>query len=371
MFGLATLLRHLCGSMKNANDVLLYVIAFLSANMIFCGTFFYSQPSRSAIVGSGGWRSLVGLGTLFAMQRPIIYDIESLSKTYPGMEKPANRDISLQIYQGEIFGILGDNGAGKSTLVRQMVNLLSSSAGRIELFGRSISDYPEFVTTQVGYMPQEAQALNNLSVAEALYFTAHLRGMGRHDARQERDRLLSLWGLDTIRERYSSRLSGGQRRLLRLAVAMAGSPPVLILDEPTNDLDPQRRKIVWDILRKMNQDSAVTIIFITHDAIEAEKIIQRVAIMRDGQFGALGRPRQLKQALDSKLRLELFFDPDGKPSLPPGCDYHVVEPGRWMVLLDSEQVGGVMNHLDLKLLDDFRLYSATLEDLYLYYAERP
>jgi ABC-2 type transport system ATP-binding protein/ABC-2 type transport system permease protein len=129
--------------------------------------------------------------------------------------------------------------------------------------------------------------------------------------------------------------------------------------------------MVCDIIRKMTQDSAVKIIFITHDAIEAEKIIQRVANMRDGQFVALGRPRQLKQDLDSKLRLELFFDPDGKPSLPLGCDYHVVEPGRWLVLLDSEQIGGVMNHLDLKLLDDFRLYSATLEDLYLYYAERP
>lgn len=305
------------------------------------------------------------------MNRPIVYNINNLSKTYSGMEQPANQDITFQIFQGEIFGILGDNGAGKSTLVKQMVNLLSSNAGAIELFGRSITNHPDFVTAQVGYMPQEAQALNNLSVGESLYFTAHLRGMNRREARQERDRLLLLWGLTPIRDRYSSRLSGGQRRLLRLAVAMAGSPPVLILDEPTNDLDPQRRKQVWDILRQMNQESAVTIIFITHDAIEAEKIIQRVAIMRHGRIVALGRPGQLKQQIDRKLRLELFFQPDLPPTLPPDCNHHPVEPGRWLVMLDSDQVAAVMNTLNLARLDDFRLYSATLEDLYLHYAERP
>lgn len=305
------------------------------------------------------------------MQRPIIYDIQNLSKTYPGQEKPANQDITFEIFQGEIFGILGDNGAGKSTLVRQMVNLLSTSGGSIEFLGRSVADHPDLVTTQVGYMPQEALALNNLSVGEALYFSAHLRGMSRKEARQERDRLLMLWELESLRDHYTPRLSGGQRRLLRLAVSMAGSPPVLILDEPTNDLDPQHRKMVWDTLRQMNQESAVTVIFITHDVIEAEKIIQRVAIMRDGRLVALGRPGQLKQQLDSKLRLELFFDPQRAPVLPPDCDYHAIEPGRWLVLLDSEQVGAVMTSLDLTCLDDFRLYSATLEDLYLHYAERP
>jgi ABC-type multidrug transport system ATPase subunit len=297
------------------------------------------------------------------MERPIIYNIQNLTKQYPGLEKTANRDISCQIFQGEIFGILGDNGAGKSTLVRQMVNLLDSTAGTIELFGRSIQSNPALVTTQVGYMPQDASALNNLSVSEALYFTAHLRGMSREEAWQERERLITLWGLEAIRHHYSSRLSGGQRRLLRLAVAMAGSPPVLILDEPTNDLDPQRRKQVWDILRRVNQESAVTIIFITYDAIEAEKIIQRVAIMRNGRLVAIGRPSQLKQQLHSKLRLELLFSPDLPPFLPPELDPHPLEPGRGRVLLEANQVAAVVSNLDLSKLDDFRLDSATLEDL--------
>lgn len=305
------------------------------------------------------------------MESRVVYDVRDLVKYYPGQARPANKDVTLQIHQGEIFGILGDNGAGKSTLVRQMVNLLRSSSGSIRLFDQSIGQDPLHVPLNVGYMPQETHALNILTVGEALFFTAHLRGLSRAEARQERDRLLALWRIEDLRDEYSTRLSGGQRRMLRLAVAMAGSPPVLILDEPTNDLDPQRRRLVWDALRHLNGEHGTTIIFITHDAIEAEKIIQRVGIMRGGELVAVGRPSELKRSVDQKLRLELFFPPEMPPGLPSGLTCHQLESGRWLVLLEREQVMAVLNGLNLEHLDDFRLQSATLEDLYLHYTAHP
>ncbi|KAF3886350.1 MULTISPECIES: ABC transporter ATP-binding protein [Nostocales] len=298
----------------------------------------------------------------------IIYDIKNVVKTYPGQTQPANKNISLQISEAEIFGILGDNGAGKSTLVRQMVNLLASDSGSISLLGKNIVEAPYLVQMNVGYMPQESGALNNLTVGEALYFTSHLRGLSRADAQKECNYLLDLWQIRELRHKPSSRLSGGQRRLLRLAVAMAGLPPVLILDEPTNDLDPQRRKLVWDNLRQINQEQGTTIILITHDAIEAEKAIQRVGIMRAGELVAVGRPSELKQQVDRILRLELFFSPDSPPELPPSLTYIPLEPGHWQVLLEWAQVTSTLNSLNLDKIDDFRLYSATLEDLYLHYA---
>jgi ABC-2 type transport system ATP-binding protein len=300
----------------------------------------------------------------------VVYDIRGLVKVYPGQTQPANKNITLQIYHGEIFGILGENGAGKSTLVRQMVNLLRSSAGSITLFGQSIVHDSLHVPMNVGYMPQEPNALNNLTVGEALFFTAHLRGMNRVEACQERDALLELWRMQDLRHKCGPRLSEGQRRLLRLAVAMVGSPPVLILDEPTSDLDPQRRKLVWDVLRHLNNKRGATIIFITHDAIEAEKVIQRVGIMREGRLVAVGRPSALKQSIDQKLRLELFFSPETPPSLPPDLTHRQLEAGRWLVLLEREQVMPVLNRLNLDQIDDFRLQSATLEDLYLHYVTR-
>lgn len=297
----------------------------------------------------------------------IVYNIQNLSKTYPGQDKPANDNINLQIQQGEIFGLLGDNGAGKSTLVKQMVNLLRPTSGTIRLLERPLTHHSMHVPLNVGYMPQESAALNNLTFGEALYFTAHLRGLSRAAAQQERNRLLTLWQTESLRDQYSSRLSGGQRRLLRLA----GQPPILILDEPTNDLDPQRRKLVWDVLREENQQRGTTIIFITHDAIEAEKVIQRVGIMRDGRLVANGRPSELKQAVDQKLRLELFFTPGREPNVPTHLPKHVVQVGHWLLLLDWEEGTAVLNQLDLNQIDDFRLYTATLEDLYLHYAKRP
>lgn len=298
----------------------------------------------------------------------VVYDICNLTKYYPGQSRPVNKDITLQICQGEVFGILGDNGAGKSTLVRQMVNLIAATSGTITLFGQDVRRNPVFVAMNVGYMPQESLAMNNLTVAEALFFTAHLRGLSRDDARQEREGLLTQWGLHPIRDKVSRQLSGGQKRLLRLAVTMAGAPSVLILDEPTNDLDPQHRKLVWELLRKINTELGTTIIFITHDALEAEKVIQRVGIMRAGELVAVGRPLDLKRAIDHKFRMELFFPPTIPPVLPVGLSHHQVEAGRWLVFLEKEQIPTILNWPGLSQLDDFRLSSATLEDLYLHYA---
>lgn len=299
----------------------------------------------------------------------IIYNIQGLVKHYPEQPQPANDGITLQIQPGEIFGLLGNNGAGKSTLVKQMVNLVRPTAGTIEFMGQRLGDDPLRVPMNVGYMPQDGLALNSLTVGEALFFTAHLCGMSWNEARQERERLLGLWQIEALRDKTPKQLSGGQMRLMQIAVAMASSPPVLILDEPTNDLDPQHRKQVWDLLRQLNREEGTTIIFITHDAVEAEKIIQRVGIMRAGEMVALGKPSDLKRQLVKQLRLELVFSPERRPNIP----YHLtpveLDVGRWLIYLQKEDVPALFQQLDLEQLDDFRLYSATLEDLYLHYSE--
>jgi len=300
----------------------------------------------------------------------LVYDICALNKTYTDGQRPANKDIHLQIHQGEIFGLLGENGAGKTTLIRQMVNLLRSTSGTISLFGQQIGRDPSHVPQHVGYMPQEAQALNMLTVEESLYFAAHLRGMNRAEAKVEREQLLDLWQIADLRRQNSAQLSGGQRRLLRLAVAMAGKLPVLILDEPTNDLDPLRRRMVWDVLRTVSRERGTTIVFVTHDAAEAEKVIERVGIMRDGEMVAVGKPSDLKRRVDQQLRLELFYPPGQAPDLPTSLVQTDIQPGRCILYLYREQAVEILNHIDMTQIDDFKLYSATLEDLYVHYATR-
>ena len=223
------------------------------------------------------------------------------------------------------------------------------------------------VPRYVGYMPQTARTLNSLTVSEALYFTSHLRGCDRQESNRERERLLRLWDLHDIRAELCSRLSGGQQRLLQLAAAMAGQPPILILDEPTNELSPQRRRHVWETLRAENSERGTTIIFITHDAIEAEKIIQQVGIMHQARLVALGKPSELKNQLDQKLRLELRFQPDSPPDLPSGLHPQKLSEDHWIVGLDQHQVEAALSGLDFSRIDDFQLQTATLEDLYLHY----
>ena len=299
----------------------------------------------------------------------IVYEVNQIHKTYPGADEPANRDVSFQVQDGEIFGILGDNGAGKPTLIKQIVNLLTSDAGDILLYGQPIGKDSLYLPSLVGYMPQENYALNQLTVGEALYYSAHLRGMTRSAAIEERNRLLKIWEMEDLRDHNSSRLSGGQRRLLRLAVATAAASKVLVLDEPTNDLDPQRRRLVWDVLRAINEQQGTTIVFITHDAIEAEKIIERVGILHRGELIVTGAPHALKRNLKNKLRLEIAFEPGQAPSLPADLVPRRLTATRWQIYLEQNQLGEAISALDTDRLTDMKLSSATLEDLYFHYVE--
>ncbi len=298
------------------------------------------------------------------------YDVAELTKIYPQQTQPANDRLTFQIPEGEFFGLLGDNGAGKTTLVKQLANLLRPTAGSVRLFGKPLNHTPLYTPSRIGYMPQTGFALNNLTVSEALYFTAHLRGnpqgRSRRDALAERDDLIERWDLGALRDRNVNRLSGGQKRLVLLATTVAASPPVLILDEPTNDLDPQHRAMVWDALRAINAQRGSTIILVTHNVLEAERVIQRVGIMRAGRLIAVGRPAALKAELSRQLRLEVTFEPGCPPALPEGAVPDAVSPGRWQLLIDRDAAPRYLEALAHDpAAGDFHLSTATLEDLYL------
>ncbi len=295
-----------------------------------------------------------------------VYDIINLTKRYPGQTIPANDNLTFTVEMGEIFGLLGANGAGKTTLVKQMANLLTPSSGCVRLFGRLLTDDPLYAPSQIGYMSQGVHALNILTVAETLYFTAHLRGLSRRDARAERDALLEKFDLGSLRHHPANQISGGQKRLVLLATAMTARPPVLILDEPTNDLDPQYRRFVWDEITALNQKHGTTVILVTHNVLEAEQVIQRVGIMRSGQLIALGRPGQLKGTLNQQLRLKIIFSPGQPPTLPDDAAPREIAPGHWRLLIDQEKAPAYLAAITAaESIEDFQLGTATLEDLYL------
>lgn len=301
----------------------------------------------------------------------VVYHIAGVTKIYRGSADRANDNLTIDIHEGEIFGLLGPNGAGKSTLVNQLAGLLRPTEGNIALFGMDVVRRPAIVADYVALQPQHANALQELFPEEAIYHTARFRGMAAPDARRQTDDLMAELGIDSLRRRQIRTLSGGQRKLVTLAVAFVADRPVQIFDEPTNELDPEIRRLVWRKLLEQNRRGA-TIILVTHNVLEAERVIQRVGIINHGRLMALGTPGELKSRVDRRVRLDLLFktEANGHQSLLEEIgEAHAVSRQHWTVLCARDTVpqtvDRVLQRIGLDQLDDFRILTPSLEDVYL------
>jgi ABC-2 type transport system ATP-binding protein len=301
----------------------------------------------------------------------LAYRIENLTKIYRGSRVVANDQVTLDIYEGEIFGLLGPNGAGKSTLVNQMAGLVRPSGGEILLFGMDVVRFAHVVANYVALQPQHSMAFWDLYPEEAIFHTARLRGLTAESSRRQADALMAELGLDPLRKRRIRMLSSGQQKLISLAVAFVGDRPIQIFDEPTNDLDPKVRRLIWEKLLRQNQQGA-TIILVTHNVLEAERIVQRVGIINHGRLVALGTPGGLKAQVEQRIRLELLFksELDGHRQLLERLgECRALSQQHLTVLCHRDTVRAaidqVLAQIGLEQLDDFRILTPSLEDVYL------
>jgi ABC-2 type transport system ATP-binding protein len=212
-------------------------------------------------------------------------EVDQLTKRYG--RKVAVDDISFSVAEGEIFGLLGRNGAGKSTTVDCIVGLRTPDQGRIRVAGLDPRRDRRELRQLLGVQLQESQLPDKLTVAEALRLYASFY---RHPDDIEG----LLWMLDLTEKRNTRyrRLSGGQKQRLSIALALIGRPRIAILDELTTGLDPVARRDSWQLIDDIRK-TGVTIMLITHFMFEAERLCDRVAIMRDGQIVALDTPSAL------------------------------------------------------------------------------
>jgi ABC-2 type transport system ATP-binding protein len=212
-------------------------------------------------------------------------EVEHLRKLYG--QKVAVDDVSFTVAEGEIFGLLGRNGAGKSTAVDCVVGLRVPDQGRIRVAGLDPRRDRRELRQLLGVQLQESQLQDKLTVAEAMRLYASFY---RHPA--DIDSLLALLDLTEKRNTRYRKLSGGQKQRLSIALALIGRPRVAILDELTTGLDPVARRDTWRLIDDI-RNAGVTIMLITHFMTEAERLCDRVAIMRDGQIAAIGSPAAL------------------------------------------------------------------------------
>ncbi|MEO6713847.1 MAG: ABC transporter ATP-binding protein [Mycobacteriales bacterium] len=297
------------------------------------------------------------------------FAVDRLTRRYGDVV--ANNEISLTVGRGEIFGLLGPNGAGKSTLVRQLVGLLRPDSGSVRVFGRDLAAERGLAARATAYLAQEEPALDDMDVTTAVELTGRLRGAPKAQARQAATLLLEEVGLGELAKRTVGKLSGGQRRLVGVATALVGDRPILVLDEPTTGLDPVARRAVWSAIEK-RRASGTTIVLVTHNVLEAETVLDRVAVLEAGRVIACDSPGRLKAELSADVRLDIVWRGD-----PPLDDAAVAELAarsvqigrRWSarlpVDLARETLGRLTAGPAFEAIDDFSLAPPSLEDVYL------
>jgi ABC-2 type transport system ATP-binding protein len=292
-----------------------------------------------------------------------IMEVKNLCKTYGSLI--AVDDISFEVFEGEIFGMVGPNGAGKTTTIECIEGLRRPDGGQARLLGMDPWQKRREIAEQVGVQLQESALPSRLRVREALAMFASF-----YERQADADELIDRLGLSDKRFAAFQKLSGGQKQRLFIALALINQPKVVFFDELTTGLDPQARRSMWDLVRQIREDGC-TVFLTTHFMEEAERLCDRVAIIDRGRIIALDTPEALIQALGTEKRL-IFTLPEGQaaPELPNLPQVRRVEQSgtRMVVYGQGERfvssVVYAMEEAHTQFLD-LRTEQPNLEDVFL------
>jgi glycine betaine/proline transport system ATP-binding protein len=210
----------------------------------------------------------------------------------------AVRDVTFDVYPGEVFVVMGLSGSGKSTLVRTLIRLIEPTAGRISIDGRDVtsaeaSALREMRRNDVAMIFQHFGLLAHRRVIDNVAFGLEIRGMPKAERLNRAREVLRVVGLEDAADQFPDQLSGGMQQRVGVARAFAGNPKVMLYDEPFSALDPLIRRDMQDEVIRLQAETGQTMVFITHDLHEALKLGDRIAIMRDGAIVQIGTPEEV------------------------------------------------------------------------------
>ncbi|AWX54301.1 ABC transporter ATP-binding protein [Brevibacillus porteri] len=220
-----------------------------------------------------------------------VLEIRQLTKKFGDFVAVDN--MSLNVREGEIFGFLGANGAGKSTTINMIASLLRVTKGEITLLGKNIEKHSKFAKMNIGIVPQDIAIYEDMTAYENVRFFAGLYGLRGSLLRERTEEALEFVGLGDKATSFPKNFSGGMKRRLNIACAIAHRPKLIIMDEPTVGIDPHSRNYILNSVRKLN-DMGCTIIYTSHYMEEVEEICTRIAIVDHGKVIAEGSKEELK-----------------------------------------------------------------------------
>jgi ABC-2 type transport system ATP-binding protein len=297
--------------------------------------------------------------------------IDGVTKAHkPGVF--ANEDVSLHVAAGEVVGLLGPNGAGKTTLVRQIVGLSRPDVGAITIDGIDVVADPASARRLCSWQPQSTVGIGGLTPLHAIAMIAELRGTPRSQARTRAQELVAALHIEEWADKPGALVSGGVARLVAFAMAAAAPGKVVILDEPTNDVDPLRRRLLWDQVRDLAERGAA-VLLVTHNVLEAERAVDHLALMDGGRVIAAGTPASLKPA-DAGFRLEVLAEPGVQLAAPPFAHDVVLGGRRMLATIDEADLETAIAWARAEKsnghVEEFSVGPTTLEDVYVRLVEQ-
>lgn len=236
----------------------------------------------------------------------VMIAIDQITKRYQGSKEMALRGISLTINKGEFFGLLGPNGSGKTTLISILCGLLSSTGGQITINGFTIPRQFSAIKSFVNLVPQDVALYPTLTLRENLQFFGRLYHLSSQAMKDRIDYCIQVARLENFADREIGTYSGGMKRRANLVASLMNKPELLFLDEPSVNLDPQSRNVIFEILKETNR-SGTTLIYTTHYLEEAEQLCQRVAIIDRGRVIKVDTPPNLIRNTPGSLNLADVF----------------------------------------------------------------
>ncbi|HEX6194347.1 MAG TPA: ABC transporter ATP-binding protein [Jiangellaceae bacterium] len=302
---------------------------------------------------------------------PPVLEIEHLTKDYRKGVR-ANDDITLQVGAGEVFGLLGHNGAGKTTLLNQVIGIAKPTSGTIRIDGRDAVADPVMARDACSMQPQTQAPLDGVSPREAIELMARLRGADRRRAKRRTAELIEVLDIQAWQDAKGERLSGGVQRLTAFAMAAAEPGRLVMFDEPTNDVDPVRRRMLWAEVRKL-ADQGCAVVLVTHNVVEAERAVDRLAILDHGRVVDQGTPSQLRGDHANKLRFEVTCTSAGAAAglaeRFTGIEPAVSTGRRMMVPIWADDCPAALTWAQDEQragnVDEFSFTPVSLEDIYI------
>jgi ABC-2 type transport system ATP-binding protein len=303
-----------------------------------------------------------------------LLEIDGITKVYARSVR-ANDGISLSIKAGEVFGLLGPNGAGKTTLVSQIMGIAKPTSGAITIAGVDVVRNPGYARQACSLQAQTQVPIAGLTAMQAIELAGRIRTRESSQVQARTRELIDSLEIGEWAGKMGATFSGGVRRLVAFCMAAVVPGRVVILDEPTNDIDPVRRRLLWREVRVL-AEAGSAVLLVTHNVHEAERVVDRLAIVDQGRVVAAGTPASLKERNGEHMRLELTLEPGMDPPQPPDFLPHMSALNHRMIARVEEKalVAAIEWARDLRdrgVVEEFSLGPITLEDAYVEKVGRP